>query len=226
LLLGPSLFELWFERYLDFTVESLYFCEIPFQSPFVNLPPSSFVSLPHAAAALAGHVRHPRHLSTVLHRATCPCPIPRWPPLPSPRRTCHLPEPRFTAARRRCNPAPPPAFRRPHVSLSGRPSSQLSPLSSFLHATLPPPLPEPRRGRHARRRLSALAPARPRLSLDSEHLLELLACLLLHLHTLFSLNFSCSNHHTSPDIIRGFGSPSAAPTAAPHPRSKAPTAPP
>jgi hypothetical protein len=25
LLLGPSLFELWFERYLDFTVESLCF---------------------------------------------------------------------------------------------------------------------------------------------------------------------------------------------------------
>jgi hypothetical protein len=67
-----------------------------------------------------------------------PSPTTRWPPLPSPRRTCRLPEPSFTAARRRCNPAPPPASRRPHVLLSGRPPPQLSPLSSSLRATLPP----------------------------------------------------------------------------------------
>jgi hypothetical protein len=63
---------------------------------------------------------------------------PRWPPLPSPRRTCRLSEPRFTTACRRCNPVPPPASRRPHVSFSGRPPPQLSPLSSSLRATLPP----------------------------------------------------------------------------------------
>jgi hypothetical protein len=121
-------------------------------------------------------------------------------------------------------PAPPSTACSSHVPLSGRPPPQLSPLSSSLRATLPPPLPELRRGRHARRRLPALAPARPHLSPDSEHYLELLACLLLHLHTLFALNFSCSDHHTSPDIVRGFGSPSAAPTTAPHPRSEAQTA--
>jgi hypothetical protein len=178
-------------------------------------------------------VRHPCHLSTILHRATCPS-LPRR-RLPRPR--VGRPWPLHVAPVACPSRASPPlavAATQHHLLLPGDPTCRFpagrcrsSPRCLLICAPrYLPPLPEPRRGRHARRRLSALAPARPHLSLDSEHLLELLACLLLHLHTLFSLNFSCSDHHTSPDIIRGFGSPSAAPTAAPHPRSKVPTAPP
>jgi hypothetical protein len=129
LLLGPSSFELWFESYLSITVGSLSFLKISPGSSFVYLPPSSSVSLPRIAAALAGHVRHLHRPSAALQRATCPS-LPRR-RLPRPRACCPCPlhvapvacpsraSPLLAVAATRST--PPPAPCRFHVPLSGRP---------------------------------------------------------------------------------------------------------
>jgi hypothetical protein len=126
-LLGPSSFELWFESYLDITVEPLCFCEIAFQSPFVYISPSVSLRAPlpplwpamcATPAASAPSCTGPRALPCLAaafpdpalassHRATPPvvCPSRLAPPL----------------AIATTRSVPPPAPCRSHVPLSGWP---------------------------------------------------------------------------------------------------------
>jgi hypothetical protein len=93
LLLGTFSFELWFESYLVFTVESLHFREITNRSPSSTSSPSSSVSLPDAPPPLrrpcATHPPPPRR-SELCHVPSCALPATflasRWPAPASPRR--------------------------------------------------------------------------------------------------------------------------------------------
>jgi hypothetical protein len=89
---------------------------------------------------------------------------------------------------------------------------------------LPPPLPELRRGRHARRRLPAPALARPCLLLGLKHILELPTDSFLRSHKYISIEFPFFDHHIPPEHRRCLGSPSSAAHAASHPQSGAETA--
>jgi hypothetical protein len=147
--------------------------------------------------------------------------------LASPRRDkphdC-LPEPCFTAARRRSN-------------------SSASSYSRWFHASLPcavAALPTPCWPALASSTLRCLCPSYAAVAtcaaeapapacawahplLDPENPLKLLALLLSRLHTHNSLDPSCSDHLPSPDPCRHPWSPSAAPPPLPNPRSSAPT---
>jgi hypothetical protein len=119
------------------------------------------------------------------------------------------------------SPAPPPAFR-----CSTRHSSAVPP-PSRPHAG--PPLRPPRRNAPAR------APPRPPRAPPRRQLLLAHGHLLFWTLSIFSSSFStrlgsctllfqpffpCSDRHRTPDLLRDSGSPSAAPTIAPHPRSE------
>jgi hypothetical protein len=108
-------------------------------------------------------------------------------------------------------------------------------------ATLTPALPLPRLAlaapalftsrrrrpsRHDSCRLPAPAPARPRLLLDPEHLLELPTHPFLPSRDYISTTFSSLEHHPSPDLRHSLGSPSSAAHTASEPRSSAVIAPP
>jgi hypothetical protein len=160
------------------------------------------------------------------------------PPLPR----CRLPDPALASPRRAtpsgCLPKLPSllltvaAIQR-HLLLPGDPTCcssasrrRSSPRCLLLYATRHLRLcPNLARGRHARRQWSALASARPRLNLDPEHLLELLAHSLFHLNTHISLVLACSDHHLSPDRRRHHYPPSAAAFAASEPQSRIAKAP-
>jgi hypothetical protein len=174
----------------------LYFLQFATGSSFIYLSLSlSSVSLPRAAAALASHVRHPRRLSAVLNRATCPslncCRLPRpragfFPPCHA---ACRLPEPPCTAAPRRCDPISTTScsLQIPRAALRPAAAVVFPQLPSSACATPTPPLPELRRAATRTASVPAPALAQTHLLLDSERILELLTHLLLRSHTPISL---------------------------------------
>jgi hypothetical protein len=180
----------------------LSFLKITTGSSYVYLPPSS-VSLPRAAAALASHVRHPRGLSAILHRATCPslprCRLsrPRAGLFPPCHTACRQPEPPCTAARRRCDPISTTScsLQIPRVALQPAATVAFPPAAVLRARQLTPPLLEPRRAATRAAGMPALALAQSHLFLDSERILEFLTHSLLRLHTHISLVLSCFDHH-------------------------------
>jgi hypothetical protein len=203
LLSGPSSFELSFDSYLSITVGSLSFLKISPGSSFVYLPPSSSVSLPRTAAALAGHVRHLRRPSAALHRATCPS-LPRR-RIPRPRAGRPYPlhvtpiacpsraSPPLTVDATRS--APPPAPCSPTCrSPAGRRRS-FSPAAVLRARHANPAATELRRAATRAAGVPAPGPAQSHLLLDSERILEFLTQPLLRLHAHISLVLSYSDHH-------------------------------
>jgi hypothetical protein len=213
-------------------VGSLYFLKLATRSSFVYLSPLSSVSLPRAAAALPAMCRALPRPRAALRQATCrpgTCPA-----APRPRAgffpSCHAARLSARAASRRCSPS---QHLQHHLLLPAAPTCH-SPASRHRSSPCCPLLCAPRYPRlwpnHA---VAAMHAAGCQLWLPHDPVLVqtpnttwsfLRACSCICTHYFRSI-FSCSDHHTSPDIIRGFGSPSAAPTTAPHPRSEAQTAP-
>jgi hypothetical protein len=173
LLLGTCSFELWFESYLGFIVESLYFWKI-------TEPPSSSTSSPSSPlflcarrpAALAGHVLYTRRPRAALSRATCRPSVCAADPHPTLALSspCHAALPPARTALRRCSPSLQPDRR--HLLFLAAPTRRSpidrrssSPRCLLLHAPCFPRLcPSSARGRHARRRPPAPALARCALS--------------------------------------------------------------
>jgi hypothetical protein len=171
------------------------------------LSPSPLFSLPRAAAAAPAKCAAPAAPAPLCARPRAlPRPTAAFPDpvlvTPCPRHVARrLPEPRFTAARRRSDSSATSCFRRSHASLTclaaalptlcwpalTSSTSHCLCLSSAAVATRAADAPAP-------------ASTRSRLVLDPEHILESLTHSFLRCTHTFSLNFPCSDyrpHRTS-----------------------------